>query len=254
MLYWLFDLLSARFIEVFSPKNRLEPLSFMKDSTEIGSRIRFCRRLTGLSVKEFCDRHGLAVNTFSHWERGTVSITEKTALFCVQSFLSEGVNCSSSWLLKEEGPHPEVFFSNNRNLPEKFFERDFANISPEISAFLDVKSYQKNNPNCVVHQIKNKAMTPYLNVGDFVGGTPLAKDKIHLGHREICIIEIEPKKPIVRILHKQKNNYVLVAANTSASVINPLVLSEPPLSVAPVVFIRKTAISNLDKLDDGENE
>lgn len=226
----------------------------MKSSQEIGSRIRHCRRLTGLTRKEFCDRHNLAVNTFSSWERGEVTISEKTILFCVQSFLSEGIDCQSSWLINESGEAPKVLFSNNRNLPEKFFERDFVNISPEISAFLDVKSYQKNNPECIVHQIKNKAMLPHLKVGDFVGGIPLAKDKFYMAHREICIVELEVKKPIVRVLHKQKNNYVLIAANTSASVISPLILSEPPLSVAPVEFIRKAAISNLDKLDDGEGE
>jgi len=226
----------------------------MNSSQEIGSRIRHCRRLTGLTRKEFCDRHNLAVNTLSSWERDEVTISEKTALQCIQAFFDEGLNCTSAWLLREEGDDPTVLYSNNRNLPEKFFERDFANVSPEISAFLDVKSYQKNNPGCIVHQIKNKAMLPYIKVGDFVGGMPLDKDKIHQGHREICIIELEPKKPIVRILHKQKNNYVLVAANTSASVISPLILETPPLSVTPVEFIRKSFISNLDRFDDGTDE
>ena len=130
----------------------------MNSSQEIGSRIRHCRRLTGLTRKEFCDRHNLSVNTLSSWERDEVTISEKTALQCIQAFFDEGLNCRSAWLLREEGEAPTVLYSNNLNLPEKFFERDFANVSPEISAFLDVKSYQKNNPGCIVHQIKNKAM------------------------------------------------------------------------------------------------
>ena len=226
----------------------------MKSFEEIGRRIRHCRRLTSLTRKEFCERHNMAIPTYSLWEQGKVTINEKTVLFCTQAFLSEGINCSSQWLLHEIGEAPSVINSNNRHLPEKFFEREFANISPEISAFLDVKSYQKNNPRAILHQVKNKAMLPYIRVGDFVGGVPLERDKFHLAHREICIIELEPKRPIVRILHKQKNNYVLIAANTSASVMSPLILSEAPLLVAPVEFIRKTAISNLDRLDDGEGE
>lgn len=226
----------------------------MKASEEIGRRIRHCRRLTGLSRKEFCERHNLAVNTYSLWERGEVTITEKNVLFCTQAFLSEGIHCSSQWLLHEEGQKPEMISSNNRHAPEKFFERAFDNVSPEISTFLDVKAYQRNNPGAVVHQVKNKAMLPFIRVGDFVGGIPLEKDKLHFAHREICILEMEPKRYIVRVLHKQKNNYVLIASNTSASVVSPLILQEPPLSVIPVDFIRKAAISNFDKLDDGEGE
>jgi hypothetical protein len=143
---------------------------------------------------------------------------------------------------------------NQVMVPEKFFERAFENISPEISAFLDVQSYQRNNPGSVVHQVKNKAMLPFIRVGDFVGGVPLEKNKLHFAHREICILEMEPKKYIVRIFHKQRDRYILVAANTSAAVINPLIIQEPPLTVIPVEFIRKSAISNLERLDDGEGE
>jgi transcriptional regulator with XRE-family HTH domain len=226
----------------------------MKNSQEIGQRIRHCRRLTGLTRKEFCERHSIASATYSHWEQGKVAISEKTILFCTQAFLAEGINCSSEWLLHEGGQPPTVINSNNRHLPEKFFERTFENISPEISAFLDVQAYQKNNPGSVVHQVKNRAMLPLLRVGDYVGGVPLEKDKLHFAHRELCILEMEPKKYIVRTLHKQKNNYVLIASNLSASVINPLIIQAPPLSVIPIAFIRKLAISNFDRLDDGEDE
>jgi transcriptional regulator with XRE-family HTH domain len=226
----------------------------MKVSEAIGRRIRHCRRLTGLTRKEFCERHNIGTTTYYYWERGEVTITEKIILLCTQAFLAEGLNCSSHWLLTEEGESPSVLFTNNRHHPEKFFERSFENISPEISAFLDVQAFQKNNPSSIVHQIKNKAMLPLLRVGDFVGGVPLEKNKLHFAHREICILETEPKKYMVRIFHKQKNNYVLVAANTSAAVINPLILQEPPISVIPVNFIRKAATSNLDRLDGGEDE
>lgn len=226
----------------------------MKASEEIGRRIRHCRRLTGLTRLEFCERHGIASATYSHWEQGKVAINEKIVLLCTQAFLAEGITCSSQWLLHEHGEVPQVVNSNNRHLPEKFFERDFGDISPEISAFLDVQAYQKNNPGSVVHQIKNRAMLPLLRVGDYVGGIPLEKNKLHFAHRELCILEIEPKKYIVRTLHKQKNNYVLIASNLSASVINPLIMQEPPLNVIPINFIRKLAISNLDRLDGGEGE
>lgn len=196
----------------------------------------------------------ISTTTYSYWERGEVTINEKIVLLCTQAFLAEGLHCSSQWLLTEEGQAPSVLHSNNRHVPEKFFERSFENISPEISAFLDVQAFQKNNPGSIVHQVKNKAMLPIIRVGDFVGGIPLEKDKLHFAHREICILETEPKKYIVRILHKQKNNYVLVAANSSAAVINPFIMQEPPLSVTPVTFIRKSAISNLDRLDSGEGE
>ena len=226
----------------------------MKDFEEIGRRIRHCRRLTGLTRIEFCERHGVGSSTYSLWEQGKTAVTEKNIFFCTQAFLAEGIICSSQWLLHEQGEAPIVVNSNNRHLPEKFFERAFENISPEISAFLDVQSYQRNNPGSVVHQVKNKAMLPFIRVGDFVGGVPLEKNKLHFAHREICILEMEPKKYIVRLFHKQKDRYILVAANTSAAVINPLIIQEPPLTIIPVEFIRKSAISNLDRLDDGEGE
>ena len=179
------------------------------------------RRLTGLTRQEFCERHGISLSAYKQWEHGKVTISEKTVLFCIQAFLAEGINCSSEWILNDGDKPPSIINSNNRHLPEKFFERAFENISPEISAFLDVQAYQRNNPDCVVHQIKNRAMLPLLRVGDYVGGVPLEKNKLHLAHRELCILEIEHKKYIVRTLHKQKSNYVLIASNLSASVVNP---------------------------------
>jgi transcriptional regulator with XRE-family HTH domain len=223
------------------------------NDVEIGQRIRHCRRLTGLSMREICDRNMISVGTYSQWERGEVAITDKNIFQCIQIFLSEGINCTAQWLLMSEGECPTLLQKSARHYPEKFFEREIAKISPEIMTFLDIKSYQKNNPGAIVHQVKNRAMLPIINVGDFVGGKPLERTKINFAHREMCILEMEPKKYIVRTFYKQKNYYVLVAANTSASVVSPLIIKEPPISVIPIEFFRKSTIPGFDKLDDGED-
>lgn len=216
----------------------------MEQNKEIGKRIRQTRRMLNLTRKEMCESYYIEKQTLLLWELGHVSITDKAIHQCVQIFLKEGAKVTFDWLKYNKGDEPLIF----KNTPtlcvnKHFYEKD--SILPEFRFFLDVEAYQQNNKDAIIHQVKNKAMLPYLDIGDVVAGHPLPKDQYAKANGKMCIVSIENEKFLVRNFFRKHNKYILTAENASAKVITPLPLKDPPLIVAPVDFCRKMLLDDL---------
>lgn len=213
----------------------------MNKNEEIGKRIRLVRRMLGITRQDLSEKHNIEYKSLALWETGKVNLTEKIIHQCIQIFLKEGVDCSFEWFQSQTGEEPNII---NKDTTTKEYFGKKTNIVPEIRFFLDVENYRTTNPESILHQVKNRAMAPLIDVGDVVGGEPLRQDDYYQAHGKICIISLEENKFMVRHVFKRSNQYIFTAENTLAAVVNPLVFKELPLTIAPVNFYRKSTINS----------
>ncbi|CAO5681487.1 MAG: hypothetical protein HEEMFOPI_01512 [Holosporales bacterium] len=221
----------------------------MNKNEEIGKRIRIVRRMLNQTREDLAQKYNIEYKTFSLWETGKVTITDKIIHQCLQIFLKEGVDCSFDWIKIGIGEHPKII-DKEKQSQEYFLNRP--DISPEIKFFLDVENYKKVNENSVIYQAKNKSMAPLIDVGDIVGGEPLTKECFYIANGKMCIISIDEKKLMIRNVFKKNNTFTFIAQNHLAASVNPIITTEPPKLIAPVNFYRKAPL-NLNKNYQNEN-
>jgi transcriptional regulator with XRE-family HTH domain len=213
----------------------------MNKNEEIGKRIRIVRRMLGITRQDLSEKYNIEYKSFSLWETGKVNLTEKIIHQCIQIFLKEGIDCSFEWFQSQKGEEPKFI---NKEITTKEYFLKKPNMVPEIRFFLDVENYRTTNTDSILHQVKNRAMAPLVDVGDVVGGEPLHTDDYYQAHGRMSIISLEENKFMVRHVFKRSNQYIFTAENTLAAVVNPLVVKESPLIIAPINFYRKSPINN----------
>jgi transcriptional regulator with XRE-family HTH domain len=214
----------------------------MTNNEEIGKRIRLIRRMIGITRQNLSAKYNIEYATIALWETGKTTITDKVIHQCVQFFLTEGVHCSFEWIKFQKGEEPKIV-SKGISIVDHLKKQDV--FKQEIQFFLDIEAYKEHNKNSILHQIKNNAMSPLLNVGDIAGGPVIKKSEdIIKAHARMCILSIEENKFMVRHFFIRKNKYILTAENTGSEVINPIVLKEKPLVIAPINFYRKSPIDD----------
>lgn len=214
----------------------------MNQNEEIGKRIRFIRRMIGITRQTLSAKYDIEYVTISLWETGKTTITDKIIHQCVQIFLKEGIDCTVDWIRTGNGENP-ILINSEKSIIEHLKQKETFN--QEFQFFLDVESYKENNPASLLHQIKNKAMSPFLSVGDVVGGRKITEEEFHKAHSRKCILSIEDGKFMVRNLFIRKNKFILTADNTTADVVNPLIIQEKPIIIAPINFFRKSPLDEI---------
>lgn len=210
-------------------------------AVERGKRLRICRGYTGLNIIEFCKKYDFNTITFGRWERGNkVSLNEKNADRVCYALLQEGIVCDRSWLLEGLGEAPR----ERSGLP-LFQGKELDVSSATFSALLifsEMEVFQNNNPHAVTSIVDTPAMTPFYDIGDYVGGLKLDVCDYALANNKKCLIKLSPtSKLIVRSVQWSGHKIILTTINSKIPV-EPLILDEKdmPEILAPIVFHRKS--------------
>ncbi len=202
--------------------------SIMIKLQKASERIKFARYLTGLDRKEVEQRFSINYNTLQSWELERNPLSLRGAEKLSKAFLSEGVLCSTAWLLTGEGSLPS-FITNCDNA-----------LHTEMNIFREIESFKTINPDPIVTLISDNSMYPLLEIGDYVGGTRLYSDQILELSGKVCVIETTDGVTLVKKLLYSSSSYSfnLISFDLDSED-EPILLDVKIASAAEVVWIRK---------------
>lgn len=221
------------------------------DIQERANRLRYLRKMSHLSMKEFAQHCNLGLTTINYWEQGYSSVTERGAQKVSKAMREEGIECSVIWLMTGYGEPPKVTDSSKLSkLNYKSLESlsrisinekksDYPLENNEIKEELAL--FRKNYPEHLICLIDNESMKPLYGPGDLVAGKKLTDKNMELGHGADCIVELEGRKLLIRrvkIAHVA-NSYDLYVINSDASLEFPPLRNMKVLSLAPIIRIWK---------------
>ncbi|WP_342227967.1 helix-turn-helix domain-containing protein [Rickettsiella endosymbiont of Rhagonycha lignosa] len=221
------------------------------DIQERANRLRYLRKMSHLSMKEFAQHCNLGLTTINYWEQGYSSVTERGAQKVSKAMREEGIECSVIWLMTGYGEPPKVTDSSKLSkLNYKSLESlsrisinekksDYPLENNEIKEELAL--FRKNYPEHLIYLIDNESMKPLYGPGDLVAGKKLTDKNMELGHGADCIVELEGRELLIRrvkIAHVA-NSYDLYVINSDASLEFPPLRNMKVLSLAPIIRIWK---------------
>ena len=205
-------------------------------------RIKTARRIAGLSKRVLHDRYHLNSHTLASLEIGRSVLSEEWGRRFCQALQKEKVLCITEWLFKGTGTPPkrlhdqEFAIMHERQLIEdsKIFNDETA-IKQEIKAFI---AGHKDN---ILSIVKDDAMSPFFEFGDYVGGRRIPQESIEQMLGEKCLIEVKPGEYLVRhfTLEEDSKDYLLSATNPKSSVQRPLLFVNDIVGLYQIIWIRR---------------
>ncbi len=207
---------------------------------KISQRIKAARSIAGYSErKTFCNRFGFPLATLEAWERGKNPLTLKGAKRLVDILREVGIYCSEEWLKDGEGISPRPFeemSEENKVNPSKSFIALGKNlkIAREISTFITL------HEGAVVTIIKDDAMLPFYEEGDYVGGIKCFGPSIKEAINKKCIVELSNGKMLVRQLYRgtDPGTYSICAINLNTKKVPLTEHTVKIISAAPILWHR----------------
>lgn len=210
----------------------------------IPQRIKAARSIAGYAErKAFCHKFGFPLATLEAWERGKNLLTSKGARRLVDILRGVGIYCSEEWLLEGKGisPRPLKEFIEEEDLsphnPYHSLDKNLK-IAKEISTFITL------NEGAHVTLIRDDAMLPFYEEGDYVGGIRKAGSFLSEAVNKRCIIELLNGNTIVRQLYqgKDKGSYNISAINLNSKKGPILEQNVEILSAAPIIWHRAISL------------
>ncbi len=208
--------------------------------TKTPQRIKAARSIAGYAErKAFCQTFDFPLATLEAWERGKNPLTLKGAKRLVDILRDVGIYCSEEWLIEGKGISPRPFKEIGETLPQLNEESTSAldrslNVAREISTFI------KLNEGAVVTIVRDDAMLPFYDEGDYVGGIKKVGPSLDEAVNKRCIIELVNGKTIVRQLYKGKDpltfNISAINLNTKKALVTEQ--NVEILSAAPILWHR----------------
>jgi DNA-binding transcriptional regulator YiaG len=209
-----------------------------------GKRLKSLRRMTGFSRRAFAEKHEISPNTLQNWEDGKAGgLTEKGAKRVILALREEGIQVSKRWLLEGEGIKPyisdAVYTSND--LESYGEDKALPQTKEEIAIIAEVQALHSLYPNLIDFVIKDDAMHPYYQTGDWVAGVKRFNEDIASVCGKTCIVGTVNGDIYLR--HLQPSNitghYNLLCTNINATASEPVFNNIELEFAAPVIWHRR---------------
>jgi transcriptional regulator with XRE-family HTH domain len=204
------------------------------ENIERGNRLKYCRTMLKKTLKELGTANQISIGSLSNWESGASPISEKNIHKIISLLATEGLICSKRWLLEGVGEAPYLYTFKPYNTDQK--DNSF-NLTAQFLFFKEIESFKKTHPEMLITLVRDDSMLPFLGVGDYVGGPELSKADYMKEQGNICIIEIKEGEFLVRQLFIREK--ILLVSTTPGVENNFLLLTEEPLRIARVTFMRR---------------
>lgn len=196
-------------------------------------RIKYARNLAGLNRQGFAEKFDISANTLQSWELGRTSLTEKGAQRLCEALLKINVVCTIQWLLKGNGERPFLYEVSDLQLNDSICEESLLMQEIDILKSLHV--------DYLISTITDSGMTPFYNLGDYVGGKSVVNTTDILKIiGENCIIKTTDGLTLVRrLMHSNvTGKYNLYTLNCDQN-IEPVAAYVSIESVAKIIWHRK---------------
>ncbi|MEN8236009.1 MAG: hypothetical protein ABFQ95_00440 [Pseudomonadota bacterium] len=213
------------------------------------SRLKMARRISGLSKKYLQDKYHLNAHTLASLEISRSILSEEWGKQFCRALQEEKVLCSPEWLFKGTGTPPKRLQDREAALLlEQKRVEDCKVFNDEVAITSEVKTFCAGHKDNMVAIVKDDAMSPFFEFGDYVGcrRVPLGSIDQMLGEK--CLIEPEPGEYLVRHFTYDDNTsqYLLSAANPKSTINRPLLFIKKPVSVSQIIWIRRLPRPILD--------
>ena len=203
---------------------KVEPKSIKSSAEERGSRLKQIRNMANLSRQKICLDCGLNVSTYKGWEIARHGgLPTDGAKKILSRIIKADVICTLEWLLHGEGNEPFILPKNPKNIHS---------IAKEIFLF------SHTNKETIFFEIEDDKMLPFFQKGDYVAGSKKYLSNIDSTINNICIVQLENKKIIVRKVNlgTRKNHYMLTCTNQEVKVNKHTLLDKKLIFSAPVIL------------------
>lgn len=215
---------------------------------ERANRLKFLRKLAGLSMKEFAQYCNLGLTTVNYWEQAYSSITERGAKKVCKAMREEGIECSTLWLMTGYGEQPKITDSSKlsklnykkiESLPKQINEQRSDYPVENIDIKEELSLFKKNYPEHLIYLIDNESMKPLYAPGDLVAGKKLTEKNMELAHGADCIVELAEKRLLIRRVKiaQAANCFDLYVINADSSLDFPPLRNIKVLSLAPIIRV-----------------
>lgn len=169
---------------------------------KISQRIKAARSIAGYSErKTFCNKFSFPLATLEAWERGKNPLTQKGAKRLVDILREVGIYCSEEWLREGKGISPCPFKEISEEIKVNPFEPVIA-LEKNLKVAREVSTFITLNEGAVVTIVKDDAMLPFYEEGDYVGGIKYRGASLEEAINKKCIVELSNGKMLVRQLYR----------------------------------------------------
>lgn len=199
----------------------------------IGERLKSARMQLNLSRKEFANRCGFAAATLQAWEDGRYLIPLKSLLRYVHTLAECGLITTTSWFMNADGlpPRPAMSATNGLTVGSDA-------ILKEINFF------ENEHTNPIIITVKEDAMLPFFEIGDYVGGTLIAGCDADKYIGTLCIIILVSGETLIRKLRPGTvaGCFNLVSTNIDTECSNAFLCNCEIHELAEIVWHRKIGL------------
>jgi DNA-binding transcriptional regulator YiaG len=218
-------------------KNTLSPLA---EPSARGARLKSLRKMTGLSRREFSEKHEISANTLQNWEDGkSAGLTEKGAKRIILALREEGIQAATRWLLCGEGAKPYI----SEQIYDKQNTKKIADnlTNEELNIITELQVFRINYKDHIDMIVSDNAMAPHFMPGDYIAGRKRYAKEIKKCEGLACIVETTVGEIYLRYLRQgsTKELYTLLSSNVHTNLINPVFCDLQLISAAPVIWHRK---------------
>jgi len=191
-----------------------------------GERVRYIRKLMGVTREEMQSRYGIKKPTIQKWEDDLTRIRPDNARRLVQAARSIGIYCTLDWILFGKGNLPHTFEQSTPN-DAKDPDTQFLKMSQALQTIY---------PQCMSLVVDDIFMVPDFSPGDYVFGIPQTLEQIRSLLDYPFIVETTDGKKRLRRITIHKGAYHLYATNFGVKKTAPLELSVDIASAALVIW------------------
>lgn len=221
----------------------------MDSSIAKAERLTQLRKLAKLGRNDIAQMAGVSVLTYKGWENAKFGgIPLKRASSLVELFQIEGIRCSVDWIMHGTGEPPKKILLHQTIQ----FQNAITNATqqpPEIIEQLQIKAelefFRNNNEaETMSLTLPDDAMEPCFLQGDLVAGTKVPLEYADKTIGLNCIVRTKNNKVLLRQIQtgSDKISFTLLCLNSNSK--QQFILHDVELiDIAPVIWIRRTAIS-----------
>jgi transcriptional regulator with XRE-family HTH domain len=187
----------------------------------VGERLVNLRQAAGVSRDKLADYCKISSPTLRSWEIGARTLQPGTADLLASAFQNYGLLCTSDWILKGNGLNP---------LTKEAQNSEEAYIAKEKYRF---ESFYENSK---IIRVADNHMSPFVKMGDFVGGICVKPADTPNFVGEVCITETSQHGIAVRLVQKNETDglYNLLSFSGKDNI-----LGVGLIEVAVVIFMRR---------------
>ena len=220
-------------------QNKIDSNQIAQKLDSQGEKIKYLRRLCGLSRKDFFDKYQISESTLRSWELNISPISDRLMEKFLEALSQEGLSISAAWIRSstQELPNSNVFElgikNNELNLHEK-------TVEDEAQFFL------RSGPGRLISRVKNTFNKPFFQKSDLVGGEccPLERDDLILDN--FCLVQLSKALEWEIFLVKpspHKNAFTLLCAQSYDNPIDCRILYDITIDkIAPIIWHRRLTL------------